>query len=129
LSAADSSEGGTPSDDSTLSESADRQPSGLESALTTGCLLILVLVADVAATFLVVIVLSVRALGRMDAGTGQRASNVLPPDWGPVVGFGALALVVGLTAVALVWVGHRVIGAVQLTLCVVLMVHALGFWP
>ncbi|PIM67290.1 inner-membrane translocator [Streptomyces sp. JV178] len=70
-----------------------------------------------------------RALGRMDAGAGQRASDVLPPDWGPAVGFGALALVVGLTAVALVWIGHRVIGAVQLTLCVVLIVHALGCWP
>ncbi|MET9849099.1 hypothetical protein ACFZC6_25820 [Streptomyces ossamyceticus] len=33
-----------------------------------------------------------------------------------------------LTAVAL-WIGHRVIGAVQLTLRVVLIVHALGFWP
>jgi hypothetical protein len=52
-----------------------------------------------------------------------------PPDWGPAVGFGALALAVGLTVVAPVWIGHRVIGAVQLTLYVVLIVHALGCWP
>ncbi|WP_240496553.1 inner-membrane translocator [Streptomyces torulosus] len=82
-----------------------------------------------AATFLVVIVLSVRALGRMDAGAGQGANSSLPPDWGPVVGFGVLALVVGLTAVVLLWVGHRVIGAVQLALCAVLVAHTLGFWP
>jgi pyrimidine deaminase RibD-like protein len=32
-----------------------------------------------------------------------------------VLGFGALTLAVGVTAVVLLWIGHRVIGAVQLT--------------
>ncbi|MDG5806055.1 inner-membrane translocator [Streptomyces ossamyceticus] len=82
-----------------------------------------------AATLLVVIVLSVRALGHMEPGAGQRASSVPPPDWGPVVGFGVLALVVGVTAALLLRIGYRVIGVVQLTLCAVLVVHTLGFWP
>jgi hypothetical protein len=54
---------------------------------------------------------------------------VPPPDWAPVLGFGALALALGVTAVALLRIGNRGIGAVQLTLCVFLAVHALGYWP
>ncbi|MGI5413845.1 inner-membrane translocator [Streptomyces chartreusis] len=91
--------------------------------------MLLVLVADVAAGLLVVIVLAVRGLGRMDAGSGRTATSVPPPDWAPVLGFGALALTVGVTAVVLLRIGHRVIGAVQLTLCVLLAVHALSSWP
>ncbi|MFJ2716871.1 inner-membrane translocator [Streptomyces sp. NPDC087437] len=112
-----------------MSELADKQPSGREGALTAGCLLLLVLVADVAAGLLVVIVLAVRGLGRMDASSGQTATSMPPLDWAPVMGFGTLALAVGVTAVVLLRIGHRVIGAVQLTLCVFLAVHTLGSWP
>lgn len=91
--------------------------------------MLLVLVADVAAGLLVVIVLAVRGLGRMDAGSGQIVTSVPTRDWAPVLGFGALALAVGVTAVVLLRIGHRVIGAVQLTLCVLLAVHALWSWP
>jgi hypothetical protein len=82
-------------------------------------------VADVAAGMLVVIVLAVRGLGRMDADSGQTATSVPPPDWAPVLGFRALALAVGVTAVVLLRIGHQGIGAVQLTLCVFLAVHTL----
>ncbi|MGI5192921.1 inner-membrane translocator [Streptomyces sp. CA-288835] len=112
-----------------MPELADKQPSGVERALTSGCLLLLVLVADVAAGLLVVIVLAVRGLGRMDASAGQTATSVPPVDWAPVLGFGALALAVGVTAVLLLWVGHQVIGTVQLMFCVLLAVHTLSFWP
>ncbi|MFB6638229.1 inner-membrane translocator [Streptomyces chartreusis] len=90
--------------------------------------MLLVLVADVAAGLLVVIVLAVRGLGRMDAGSGQTVTSV-PRDWAAVLGFGALALAVGVTAVVLLRIGHRVIGAVQLTLCVLLAIHTLWSWP
>ncbi|MER7722111.1 inner-membrane translocator [Streptomyces flaveolus] len=112
-----------------MADTADKQPSGGVAVLTGGCLLLLVLMADVAAVLLVVIVLTVRGLGRMDAGSGQTATSLPPLDWGPVLGFGALALMVGVTAVVLLRIGHRVIGAVQLTLCVFLTVHTLGSWP
>ncbi|MGW3123478.1 inner-membrane translocator [Streptomyces sp. NPDC001107] len=112
-----------------MRELADKQPSGGEGALNAGCLLLLVLVADVAAGLLVVIVLAVRGLGRMDAGSGQTAPSMPPLGWAPVVGFGALALAVGVTAVVLLRIGHRVVGSVQLTLCVFLAVHTLGSWP
>ncbi|MFF1326156.1 inner-membrane translocator [Streptomyces chartreusis] len=112
-----------------MPEVADKKPSGGESALTAGCLLFLVLVADVAAGLLVVIGLAVRGLGRMDAGSGRTATSVPPVDWAPVLGFGSLALVVGVTAVVLLRIGHRVIGAVQLTVCAFLAVHTLWSWP
>ncbi|MEU9058655.1 inner-membrane translocator [Streptomyces sp. NPDC048430] len=111
-----------------MPELADKQPSGREGALTAGCLLLLVLVADVAAALLVVIVLAVRGLGRMDASSGQTATGVPPLDWAPVLGFGALGLAVGVTALVLLRIGHRVIGAVQLTLCVFLALHTLRSW-
>jgi hypothetical protein len=69
--------------------------------------------ADVAAALLVVIVLAARGLNRMDASSGQTATGVPPVDWEPMLGFGALALAVGVTAVVLLRVGHRVIGGVQ----------------
>ncbi|MEU3729737.1 inner-membrane translocator [Streptomyces sp. NPDC033538] len=112
-----------------MPELADKQPSGGEGYLTGGCLLLLVLMADVAAALLVVIVLAVRELGRMDASSGQTATGVPPLGWAPVLCFGALAMVVGVTAAVLLRVGHRVIGAVQLTLCVFLTAHTLGSWP
>lgn len=112
-----------------MPEVADKQPSGGEGVLTAGCLLFLVLVADVAAGLLVVIVLAVRGLGRMDTGSGQAATTVPPLDWAPVLGFGSLALGAGVTAVVLLRIGHRVIGAVQLTVCAFLAVHTLWSWP
>ncbi|MFD0433281.1 inner-membrane translocator [Streptomyces chartreusis] len=112
-----------------MPELADKKPSRGESALTAGCLLLLVLVADVAAGLLVVIVLAVRGLGRMDDGSGRTATGVPPVDWAPVLGFGSLALAVGVTAVVLLRIGHQVIGAVQLTVCVLLAVHTLWSWP
>lgn len=89
----------------------------------------LVLVADMAAGLLVVIVLAVRGLGRMDDGSGRTATGAPPVDWAPVLGFGSLALAVGVTAVVLLRIGHQVIGAVQLTVCVLLAVHTLWSWP
>ncbi|MFD8222831.1 hypothetical protein ACFV16_01470 [Streptomyces massasporeus] len=50
-------------------------------------------------------------------------------DWAPVPAFGALALALGATAVALLRIGHRGIGAVQLTRCVLLTVHTPRAWP
>ncbi|MFJ2234820.1 inner-membrane translocator [Streptomyces sp. NPDC087859] len=112
-----------------MPELADKQPSSGEGALTAGCLLLLVLMADMAAALLVVIVLAVRGLGRRDTDSGQTATGVPPLDWAPVLGFGALALAVGVTAVVLLRIGHRALAAVQLTLCVVLAVHTLRSWP
>jgi hypothetical protein len=107
----------------------DEQPSDGEDALTAGCLLLLMLVADVAAGFLVVLLLTVRGLGRMDAGAGQTPADELPADWVPLLSFGALALAVGVTGVLLLRLGHRFMGALQLVLCIVLTLHALGSWP
>ncbi|MGW0086892.1 inner-membrane translocator [Streptomyces sp. NPDC003393] len=112
-----------------MRELADQQPSGGEGALTASCLLLLVLVADVAAGLLVVIVLAARGLGRTNAGYGQTPTGVPPQDWAPVRGFGALALAVGVTAVVLLRIGPRVVGAVQLALCDLLAVQTLGSWP
>ncbi|MER6159585.1 inner-membrane translocator [Streptomyces sp. NPDC001868] len=112
-----------------MPELADKQPSSTEDPLTAGCLLLLVLVADVAAGLLVAIVLAARGWGRMGTAPGQTATSAPPLDWAPVLGFGALTLAVGVTAVVLVWIGHRVIGTVQLTLCVLLTVHTLRYWP
>ncbi|MFF5725080.1 inner-membrane translocator [[Kitasatospora] papulosa] len=112
-----------------MPERAGKQSFDRESAVTAGCLLLLVLVADVAAALLVVIVLAVRGLDRMNAGSGRTATDVPPLDWTPVVGFGAPALAVGLTALVLLRIGNRVVGAVQLTFCGLLALHALGSWP
>ncbi|MEV5858718.1 inner-membrane translocator [Streptomyces sp. NPDC052071] len=114
-----------------MPERAGKQSSARESAVTSGCVLLLVLVADVAAALLVVILLAARGLDRMDAGSGMTATGVPPLDWTPVVGFGALALAlaVGVTALVLLRLGHRVVGAVQLTLCGLLTLHTLGSWP
>ncbi|MEV1025625.1 inner-membrane translocator [Streptomyces sp. NPDC050264] len=112
-----------------MPELADKQPSSGEGALTAGCLLLLVLVADVAAGLLVGIVLAVRGLGRKDARSGQTPTSMPPLDWAPVLGYGALTLAVGVTAVVLLRIGHRVVGTVQLTLCVFLAILTLGSWP
>ncbi|MDX3643751.1 inner-membrane translocator [Streptomyces sp. MB09-02B] len=112
-----------------MPELTEKQPADGEGLLTSGCLLLLVLVADAGAALLVAIVLAARGLGRRDAGTGQTATGVPPVDWGPVLGFGALTLLVAVTAVVLLRIGHQVIGTVQLTLCVLLAVYTLGYWP
>ncbi|MFF7767345.1 inner-membrane translocator [Streptomyces massasporeus] len=82
-----------------------------------------------AAGLLVAVVLVARGWNRRGAGSGRTAAGVPTPDWAPVLGFGALALALGVTAVLLLRIGHRVIGAVQLTLCVFLAVHTLRSWP
>ncbi|MEU0192766.1 inner-membrane translocator [Streptomyces afghaniensis] len=112
-----------------MPERADKQPSAGNDALTAGCLLLLVLVADAAAGFLVLLLLSVRGLGRMDACAGQPPGCAPPTDWAPLLCFGALALAVGVTGVLLLRLGPRFIGAVQLVLCIVLAGHALRSWP
>ncbi|MGC4975261.1 inner-membrane translocator [Streptomyces sp. DT199] len=112
-----------------MPEQADKQPSGEASVFTAGCLLLLVLMADVAAGLLVAVVLVARGWNRMGAGSARTAADAPPPDWAPVLGFGALALALGVTAVVLLRMGHRVIGALQLTLCVFLVVHTLRSWP
>ncbi|MEU6610547.1 inner-membrane translocator [Streptomyces shenzhenensis] len=112
-----------------MPELADQQPSEGKGALTAGCLLLLVLVADVAAGSLVLIVLAVRGLSRMNAGSGPAPAGAPPADWTPALCFGALALAVCVTGVMLLRLGHRYIGAVQLGLCVVLAFPALGARP
>ncbi|MGK5698161.1 inner-membrane translocator [Streptomyces sp. URMC 128] len=111
-----------------MPEDADKQPAAGTDALTAGCLLLLVLVADAAAGFLVVLLLAVRGLGRMDAGAGQPPAGPPPTDWAPLLCFGALALAVGVTGVLLLRLGHPFIGAVQMVLCVFFAGHALGAW-
>ncbi|WP_331734132.1 inner-membrane translocator (plasmid) [Streptomyces sp. NBC_01220] len=112
-----------------MSDRDGSQPSGRKDALTGGCLLLLVLVADVAAALLVAIMLAVRGLDRMDSSSGQTATSGSPQDWAPVLGFGALALVVGITAVVLLRIGHHAIGAVQMILCALVALIALTSWP
>lgn len=90
-----------------MPELAGKQASrGGEGVLTGGCVLLLVLVADLAAGLLVAIVLAVRGLDRMDASSGQTATGVPPSDWVPMLAFGALALTVGVIAVVLRRIGH-----------------------
>jgi hypothetical protein len=108
-----------------MTEPDDKHPPGETDAFTAGCLLLLVLVADVAAGLLVFILLAARGLGRTDAGSRPAAADSPPADWTPVLGFGVLALAVGVTAFALLRLGHRAIGAVQLVFCVVVAGHAL----
>ncbi|MFE4337132.1 inner-membrane translocator [Streptomyces sp. NPDC056831] len=85
--------------------------------------------ADVAAGLLAVIVLAVRGLGRIDAGSGQTAAGSRPGDWTPVLCFGVLALAVGVTGVMLLRLGHRAIGVPLLVICVVLAGQSLRVWP
>ncbi|MEU6090870.1 inner-membrane translocator [Streptomyces sp. NPDC047085] len=108
---------------------ADKQPSDTKDPFTAGCLLLLVLVADVASGLLVVIVLAVRGLGRMDTGLAQTAANPPSADWTPLLWLGALALAMGVTGVVLLRLGHRFIGAVQLALCLLLTCCAPATWP
>lgn len=113
-----------------MTPSADKQSSGLADAFTSGCLFLLVLLADAAAAFVVVIVLAVRGLGRMDAGAGGR--RPLAPtgaDWTPVWLWGGLALAVCVTGFLLLRIGCRAIATVQLVLFVILAGGALSAWP
>jgi hypothetical protein len=112
-----------------VTRSEREQPDAGTDALTGGCLLLLVLLADAGAAFLVVILLAVRGWRRMGAGAGQPPAGPPPTDWTPLLSFGALALAVGVTGVLLLRVGNRFIGAVQLVLCVLLAAYALGSWP
>ncbi|MEU0245427.1 inner-membrane translocator [Streptomyces sp. NPDC006235] len=112
-----------------MTRSEREQRAAGTDALTGGCLLLLVLLADAGAAFLVVLLLAVRGLGRMDAGAGQHPAGPPPTDWVPLLSFGALALAVGVTGVLLLRVGNRFTGAVQPVLCVLLAGHALRSWP
>lgn len=102
-----------------------------KDALTAGCLLLVVLVADAFAAFVVVIVLAVRGLGRLDAsvGGGPEPTGPPPTDWTPILGFGAVALAIGVTGILLLWAGLRGIGTVQLVICVVVAAGVLDAWP
>ncbi|MFF5968705.1 inner-membrane translocator [Streptomyces collinus] len=112
-----------------MTEPADKHHPNGADAFTAGCLLLLVLVADVAAGLLVFIVLAARGLRRTDAGSPPAVADSPPADWTQVLGFGVLALAVGVTGLALLRLGHRGIGAVQLALCVVVAAHALTIRP
>ncbi|WP_217178487.1 inner-membrane translocator [Streptomyces sp. AC495_CC817] len=109
-----------------MPEPTERQSSDKEDLLTSGCLLLLVLLADAGAALVVAILLAARGLGRKD--TAYLAGEP-PVDWMPVLGFSALTLVVAVTAVMLLRIGHQAIGTVQLTLGVFLAVYTLGYWP
>ena len=112
-----------------MPEPADEQPSDWKDALTAGCLLLVVLVADAFAAFVVVIVLAVRGLGRLDAGVMKEPTPPPPTDWTPILGFGAVALAIGVTGILLLWAGLRGIGTVQLVICAVVAVGVLNAWP
>lgn len=116
--------GGMPDHDDERSPASDRA-----DAFSGGCLLLLVLVADGAAALLVAVVLAVRGLHGMGTGSGRTAAGVASQDWAPVLGFGALSLVVGVTAVVLLRVEHHVIGVVQMMCCVLVALVALASWP
>ncbi|MFI8895696.1 inner-membrane translocator [Streptomyces paradoxus] len=109
-----------------MTEPADKHPPKETDAVTAGCLLLLVLVADVAAGLLVFIVLVARGWSRR---SGLTAADSPPVDWTPVLSFGALALAVGVTGLLLLRVGNRAIGALQLVLCVVVAGYALTLPP
>lgn len=98
-----------------------------DGALTSGCVFVLVLVADVTAAMLVLIVLALRGLGRMDlpGGTAEGAPAV---DWVPVFCYVGFALAAALAGVLLVRGGNRLTGAVQLALAVLVASAAVGVW-
>jgi len=112
-----------------MPEHADKRPSSETGALTAGCLLLLVLMADAAAGLLVLIVLAVRGLGRMNADSRPAVTSAPPADWTPVLCFGVLTLAACATGIVLLRLGHRSIGAVQLTLCIALGSYVLEIWP
>lgn len=112
-----------------MSPSAEPRSSGWTDAAADGCLLLLVLVADAAAGLLAAIVLAVHGLGRMDAGAGRGEAVPLPKDWTPVWCWGTLAPAAGVTGLLLLRAGHRVVGTVQLTLCVILTGTVVSAWP
>ncbi|MFK4144343.1 hypothetical protein [Streptomyces sp. NPDC004065] len=98
-----------------------------DGALTGGCVLLLVLVADATAALLVLIVLALRGLGRLDlpGGTADGAPAVDRVPALCCVGFAVAAAVAG---VLLVRGGNRLTGALQLALAVVVACAALGVW-
>jgi hypothetical protein len=112
-----------------MSPTAEPRSSGWADAAAGGCLLLLVLTADAMAACLAVIVMAVHGLGRMDAGAGRRTVEPPPTDWTPVWCWGILALAAGVTGVLLLRLGNRVIGTVQLTLCVILAGTVVSAWP
>lgn len=105
-----------------------KRSSGVNSAFTSGCLLLLVLVADVAAGLLSLVLLVARGTSR-DTDSARTASGPPPADWAPVLCFGALTLAVCVTGAVLLRLGHRGLGAVQLVLCLVPAAWALNAWP
>lgn len=98
-----------------------------DGALTSGCVFLLVLVADVTTAMLVLIVLALRGLGRMDlpGGTAEGAPAV---DWVPVFCYVGFALAAAVAGVLLVRGGNRLTGAVQLALAVLVASAAVGVW-
>ncbi|MEE1832200.1 inner-membrane translocator [Streptomyces sp. SP17KL33] len=112
-----------------MPELTEKPPAEGQDLFTSGCLLLLVLLADAAAALVVAIVLVARGWSRRGTGSGQSATSAPPVDWAPVLGFGALTLVVAVTAVLLLRIGHQVIGTAQLTACVLLAAYTLGSWP
>lgn len=118
-----------PRDRRPMPELTEKRPAGEENLLTSGCLLLLVLLADAAAVLVVAIVLVARGWSRRGTASGQTATGAPPVDWAPVMGFGALTLVAAVTAVLLLRIGHQVIGTVQVALFVLLAAYTLGSWP
>jgi hypothetical protein len=118
-----------PYDRNGMPSPSDEPSSRAAGAFTTGCVLVLVLLADVFAGLLVVIVLAVRGLGRMDAGAGQPPSGPPPVDWTPVLGWGVLGVAAGVTGLLFLRGGSRGIGALQLAVGVVLVGAAMSAWP
>ncbi|MFF9034370.1 inner-membrane translocator [Streptomyces sp. NPDC014892] len=112
-----------------MPERTEKTLSEGEDLLTSGCLLLLVLVADAAAVLVVSIVLVARGWSRRGTASGQTVTSAPPVDWAPVLGFGALTLVAAVTAVLLLRIGHQIIGTVQVTLFLLLAAYTLGSWP
>src|ERR1700761_3902096 len=97
-------ERGVPCDRTGMREPVGKRSSSVNSAFTSGCLLLLVLVADVAAGLLSLVLLVAR--GRTRATDSARTAAGLPPaDWAPVLCFGTLSLAVCVTGAMLLRLG------------------------
>ncbi|EYT83512.1 inner-membrane translocator [Streptomyces sp. Tu 6176] len=111
-----------------MREPLGKRSSSVNSAFTSGCLLLLVLVADVAAGLLSLVLLVARGMSRA-TDSARTAVGRPPADWAPVLCFGTLSLAVCVTGAMLLRLGHRGLGTVQLVLCLVPAAWALSAWP